>query len=194
MTYKAIIFDFFDVIHADPLQTWLRDHRLPREGAIHEASIELDSGRIDVPRFIELLSEATGQPANEILKEHKASAKLNHELVTLIQGLRKHYRIALLCNGHSKPVRALITKHELEALFHLIAISSETGRLKPNPEAFQHILTQLAVLPEQAIFIDDSPKNIAGAEAVGIRALLYTSLPKLRTDLQGLGITLPAAT
>jgi putative hydrolase of the HAD superfamily len=192
--YRAIIFDFFDVIHTDPLQSWLRAHGLPREGAVHAASVELDSGRVDAPGFIELLSKATGQPAEQILAEHKASQKLNEPLVALINSLRKHYKLALLSNGHGKVVRELLTKHSLEELFHHVAISSEIGHLKPSPDAFRHVLTQLGVPAGQAIFIDDNPKNTAGAEAVGIRGVVYTDLASLKASLKELGITLPAAT
>jgi len=52
MTYKAIIFDFFDVIHIDPFQSWLKSRGLAREGELHQASVDLDHGRIDTAQFL----------------------------------------------------------------------------------------------------------------------------------------------
>jgi 2-haloacid dehalogenase len=42
--------------------------------------------------------------------------------------------------------------------------------------------------PAETIFIDDNPKNVAGAQAVGLQAIVYTDLASLRTALDALGV------
>ena len=62
-------------------------------------------------------------------------------------------------------------------------ISSEVGIRKPFPEIYKLSLKNLGVLPEEAIFIDDRQKNIDGAEAVGIKSILYKDLNDLKLKL-----------
>ena len=40
---------------------------------------------------------------------------------------------------------------------------------KPDREIFEFVLTRQNLLPEETLFIDDTPMHIEGAEAAGIR-------------------------
>lgn len=60
----------------------------------------------------------------------------------------------------------------LESLFDDVVDSSEVGMRKPAPEIYQLALERLGVGASQAVFIDDAPGNVAGAEAVGIASVL----------------------
>jgi len=51
--------------------------------------------------------------------------------------------------------------------------SSEEGLRKPHPSLFQKPLAELGVVPEEAVFVGDSPEaDVRGAQAVGMRAVL----------------------
>ena len=53
---------------------------------------------------------------------------------------------------------------------------SHVGYLKPQPEAFEHALKSLGVSREDAasiVFLDDQPRNVAGAEACGLRGVHF---------------------
>jgi len=58
---------------------------------------------------------------------------------------------------------------------------------KPDPAIYRAVLDRLDARPEQVTFVDDRPANVAGAEAVGIRGLLFTDPTVLAAelDLQG---------
>ena len=45
---------------------------------------------------------------------------------------------------------------------------------KPDTAIYRHLLCECNILPEETLFIDDSPQNIAGAEACGINGYLFT--------------------
>jgi putative hydrolase of the HAD superfamily len=45
------------------------------------------------------------------------------------------------------------------------------GLRKPYPEAFQFILDEQQLNPAETLFIDDTPKNITGAQAVGLQTV-----------------------
>jgi putative hydrolase of the HAD superfamily len=69
----------------------------------------------------------------------------------------------------------------LEELFDAVVISGEVGLHKPQPEIFRLGAERIGVAPEGCVFVDDLRENCAGAEAVGMTAILH----------RGAGGTLP---
>jgi putative hydrolase of the HAD superfamily len=53
-------------------------------------------------------------------------------------------------------------------LFDVIVDATYTGILKPDPRAYELVLTELGLPREACVFVDDQAKNIEGAEAVGL--------------------------
>lgn len=51
--------------------------------------------------------------------------------------------------------------------------SGKIGLVKPSPEIFAHLCNTYGLTPAETIFIDDQPRNIAGAEAFGLRTYLF---------------------
>lgn len=51
---------------------------------------------------------------------------------------------------------------------------TEAGIAEPDPEAFTRTCELLGSDPEDCLFIDDHPGNIAAAQAFGMRAILCT--------------------
>ena len=96
--------------------------------------------------------------------------KVNPEIFRVIERLRTKYKVAVLSNSDAVLVRSRFEKQNfsLGKYFDYIFISSETGFLKPDPEAFIHCLCSMKVKPEESMFIDDSSDNIHGAESVGM--------------------------
>ena len=67
---------------------------------------------------------------------------------------------------------------DVDVLFDVIVDSSAVGMRKPNPAIYLHALDELGGVPaERAVFLDDSPSNVAGAEAVGMHAVLVEADP-----------------
>lgn len=54
---------------------------------------------------------------------------------------------------------------------------------KPDPAAYGGVLTALGADARAVTFVDDRPANVAGAAAVGMRALLFTDAAALAADL-----------
>jgi putative hydrolase of the HAD superfamily len=186
--YKAIIFDFFDVIRTDAVRTWLNKHGYVLEGPLLEVSQKMDRGEIEVDEFLNLLSKITGQASDSIFEEMEEGAKIDYNVLALVSQLHKQYKIGLLSNASSSFLRNLLQEHDLEKYFDEIVISSEVGLIKPEAAIFQHILSKMKAEPAETIFIDDNPKNVAGAQAVGLQAIVYTDLASLRTALDALGV------
>ena len=67
-----------------------------------------------------------------------------------------------------------------------IVVSGEERTAKPGPELYRILLDRYGLQAETCVFIDDSPRNVAGAEAVGIRGLVFRDAAQLRRDLDGI--------
>lgn len=184
--YKAVVFDFFDVIRTDAYKAWLQRYGFNLEGDFLEAVKQLDHGMITIPAFIQRLSDTTGHSVARITKEMDESDALDYEVIEILRSLKPRYKTGLLSNAPSDFLRGLLKKHNIEKDFDEIIISSEVGMIKPQPEIFHCLLDALALQPNEVLFIDDNPANIAGAEAVGITGILYTGSQTLRQALSAL--------
>jgi putative hydrolase of the HAD superfamily len=64
-------------------------------------------------------------------------------------------------------------KDTLEELFDTAVISGEVGLHKPQPEIYRLAAERIVEPPEKCVFVDDLRENCAGAEAVGMTAILH---------------------
>ncbi|MFQ6018623.1 MAG: HAD family hydrolase [Kiloniellaceae bacterium] len=72
--------------------------------------------------------------------------------------------------------------------FRGILVSGEVGMRKPDPRIYRLFLRRYGVDAVKAVFIDDVAANVAGADAVGITGLHFSSASTLRRDLAALGL------
>ncbi|MES2558492.1 MAG: HAD family phosphatase [Bacteroidota bacterium] len=97
---------------------------------------------------------------------------------TILEGLRKQFRIYLLSNTnsiHIDAVRAYIDKlfglERWDNLFDKQYLSYEIGLRKPNKDIYEYVLKDIQKYPQECLFIDDSLANVRGAASVGIHTL-----------------------
>jgi HAD superfamily hydrolase (TIGR01509 family) len=99
------------------------------------------------------------------------SAHLYDDVLPALRALRAAgTRIAIVsnCDHATRPLLAhLRLQDEVDAAI----LSCEVRVQKPDAAIFQHALDRLGVLASQAVFVDDQPRFLAGARALGIRAL-----------------------
>ncbi len=74
----------------------------------------------------------------------------------------------------------------LDELFDAIVISGEVGLHKPQPEIFLLGAERSGVAPAQCVFVDDLRENCAGAETVGMTAVLHRGAEKTLPELERL--------
>lgn len=68
-------------------------------------------------------------------------------------------------------------------------VSCETGLRKPDPESYLSAARSLGVPPEDCLFVDDRPNNVAAAEAVGMPGILRSpDIGPLREALRDKGL------
>lgn len=93
------------------------------------------------------------------------------------------YRLIGLTNWSADKFRLTRPRYELFDLFEEIIVSGEVGCIKPEREIFELTLRRIGLKAEECVFIDDSPKNVEAAAAMGFRAILFSSPEQLEREL-----------
>ena len=60
--------------------------------------------------------------------------------------------------------------------------------IKPDPEIYRRLLERYDIRPEKAVFLDDTLKNVEGAERLGIRGIHFRNLGQAKEELEKLGV------
>ena len=69
-------------------------------------------------------------------------------------------------------------------------VTAEFGARKPDPEAYLGLCRRYDHLPARSLFIDDSKRNVTGAEQAGLQALHFCDSASLRIGLVQSGFDL----
>jgi putative hydrolase of the HAD superfamily len=72
--------------------------------------------------------------------------------------------------------------------FDVLVWSYQMHMAKPDPAIYRRALEELGVRPEEALFLDDKKANIEAARALGIKALQFSTVERLRADLIANGL------
>lgn len=103
-----------------------------------------------------------------------------------LEALRPRFRCAALSNSNAIHWERLQSLGVLR-LFERAFSSHLLGMRKPEPEIYQHVLKELAVHPEAAVFFDDLEENVQAAKGIGMRAYRVEGDEALRACLREIG-------
>ncbi|MDQ3093631.1 MAG: HAD-IA family hydrolase [bacterium] len=175
---KAIIFDCFGVLTTD---AWL-PFKTEKFGSNPEKFEEAgrlnalcDSGRISYEQFTQMIGELSGIPGEQVKKIISTNVP-NTDLLDFIKvHLKPRFKLGLLSNAGANWLGELIGVENIK-LFDAINLSSETGLIKPSPEAYTKILSELqAEEPEEFLFIDDQERYCDAAKELGLKTIVHES-------------------
>ncbi len=93
------------------------------------------------------------------------------------------YKIYALTNWHQGLFDIALVRYDFLHWFDGRVVSGEEKLKKPDPLIYQRLLDRYAVNPSEAIFIDDSLRNVQGAQALGIDAIRFISPALLEQEL-----------
>jgi putative hydrolase of the HAD superfamily len=117
-----------------------------------------------------------------IIEDAFSGERLNEELATYIWALRPRIQVVALTNNWSFG-RTLIERRGITGLFDLIVSSAEEGVKKPHSRIYEIMLERLGIIPEEAVFVDDSAENIEAARALGIHSIQFCSTEQTILEL-----------
>jgi putative hydrolase of the HAD superfamily len=72
--------------------------------------------------------------------------------------------------------------------FDVLVWSYQLRMAKPNPAIYRHILNELGTQPAETLFIDDRLVNVEAAQALGMIAIQFSTVERLRSDLVAAGL------
>lgn len=72
--------------------------------------------------------------------------------------------------------------------FDVLVWSFQLRMAKPEPAIYRYILKELGTQPEETLFLDDKLINVEAARDLGMQAIQFSSVAKLREDLVAAGL------
>jgi epoxide hydrolase-like predicted phosphatase len=142
----------------------------------------VETGQIEEQEFGDRVAARLGVPDSEdIINRLFAGMRPDYAMVEAVR--RAHaagVRTGLVSNSIGK---GRYDRSQFPDLYDGVVISAEEGMHKPQPEIFLLGAERIGVPPEECVFVDDLRENCAGAEAVGMTAVLHrgaeTTVPEL---------------
>jgi 2-haloacid dehalogenase len=112
-----------------------------------------------------------------------------HDTVDVLGELKdKGVPIYALTNWSAETFPIAKERYEFLGWFRDILVSGDEKLVKPDPQIYQLLLSRNGLSAAEAIFIDDSHRNVDGARAVGMAGLHFETPAKLRADLTALSL------
>ena len=153
----------------------------------HADWVGVDRGDLSYEEAIERTANRTSLTHDDVNRLFRAVAPSlvpKPASLDLIQELsRSEHRLFALSNMGQVGYEYLQRHHGIWSRFEASVVSCLVNRVKPEPEIFHYLLDQYALTPAETIFIDDMAENAAAAEALGIRAIHFTSTEQCRREL-----------
>ena len=180
-----------------PARSWVVDmERLGGLGFLRHATaaeIHTLDGSRDLRPAIEALLAARGREATfEDVIAAWCRIEPDRRMLSLVDRVRATGTItALATNQQSYRGAWMLEQLGYERHFDHQFHSWQVGLAKPDPAYFTHIVDTLGIEPEEAVFVDDMARNVAGARQAGLRAVRFGMLDtygELRWELRRLGV------
>lgn len=139
---------------------------------------DLEGGKIDAEMFRKEFSKLVG---HEVTHEQCAYAWQGYakelparNLETLTRLRQEGYHLLLLSNTNPYMMEWVGSDkfdgrgHSVDYYFDNMYLSYRMKLMKPNPEIFTRLLMAEHISPEECLFLDDGPRNVAAASQIGI--------------------------
>ncbi|MBQ9357816.1 MAG: HAD family phosphatase [Prevotella sp.] len=187
---RTIIFDLGGVvITLDPQQAVRRFEELgladasERLNSYTQSGIfgDLENGLISAEDFRRELGKLVG---HEVTHQQCAYAWQGYALfvpqrnLDCLLKLRKDgYRVLLLSNTNPYMMEWVGSDqfdgqgHSVDYYFDTLYLSYRMKLMKPSEEIFRRVLMEEQIAPEECLFIDDGPRNVAAASQIGMNTL-----------------------
>jgi epoxide hydrolase-like predicted phosphatase len=196
---QAIVFDFGGVLTGEPnreaivhfIRNSFHFSQEQFEAVNLEKRLALKQGKTDEEFWVAYAKENGIHLPSSWVESFKSVMKdsigVNSEMYALVEELRaQHMPVALLSNIDGR-LSKLIRDFGLYDPFDPCLLSCEIGIEKPDPKAYEFLLTRLNLPAAEVVFIDDKLENIEGAKGVGLDAILFESPGQIREELKKRG-------
>ena len=112
---------------------------------------------------------------------------LRTDLLTYIDQLRKRGFVAhILSDNFDVCTKVMRNDNLFTSHFENLYFSNEIHLSKSGTDFFIHALKDANVTAEESLFIDDKEKNVAMAEKIGLRGLVFNDTESFKVDLESI--------
>ena len=196
----AVVFDLGGVlIDWDPRHLYRRlipdeaeMERFLRDVVSAEWNLEHDRGR-SFAEGVALLTRKHPEQADLIAAFHERWPEMLggaiEGTVEILAELRTSgVRLLALTNWSAETWPIGRARFPFLAWFEAVIVSGAEQLVKPDPGIFRILVDRHGLDPATTVFIDDLPRNVEAAAALGFRAIRFTTPAALRGDLAAEGM------
>jgi epoxide hydrolase-like predicted phosphatase len=191
---NGLIVDFGGVLTTnvfDSFKAFCRAEGLPEDSVKHmfrergeglALLRELEKGELTADEFSQKFAPLLGVSPENLVERLFGGVRPDEPMVEAVRRARAAgIKTGLISNSWGNGLA--YDPALLDELFDAVVISGDVGLHKPQPEIFLLGAERIGVAPDQCVFVDDLRENCAGAEAVGMKAILHRgpdgTLPQL---------------
>jgi len=200
---RVVLFDAGGVLvqltGVETLRAWLGPRVTPEELWqlwLQSSCVRaFETGQIEPDEFAERIVAELGVPVSpsQFLTAFSTwSAGIYPGALALLEQIPRHYRRAVLSNTnavHWPRTQRELAGHAFDAHF----ASHLTGRIKPDQDAFQHVIDEFSCEASQVLFLDDNRLNVDAAAALGMHARVVRGVQETAQVLEEVGVVGPAS-
>lgn len=179
----GVFFDFDGVVTRDPTGSATTIRFLAQATDVSSAqwhaalaphNRSLNLGRTSHAAIWPAICQSLGRRVDlSLLEKAFDSTPIDSGLLSLARSLRARARVGLITDNKLDRMDRLIAQHGLDQIFDPLIVSSRLGADKRDRPLFDHALRVTGLDAERCLFIDNDPKNLRVAEALGWRTLLF---------------------
>lgn len=129
------------------------------------------------------------QDIRKVLYNVKTMVRRNDYAIPWIQELkRRGYRLLYLSNFSEKAETECAYALDFIPYLDGGILSYQEKVVKPMPEIYERLIKRYNLVPEECVFLDDTPANLIGAEKFGIHTIHFQSQAQAIEELRKLGV------
>ncbi|HYS54415.1 MAG TPA: HAD family phosphatase [Thermoanaerobaculia bacterium] len=198
---RAIIFDFGGVVvQWDPRRVYRKFLETEEEIDAFFREVGFQNWNADQDRGGRTWADAVEQLASQFPHRRELISAYHEfwedsiagpidDTVRILERLRAAgYRLVGLSNWSAEKFKLTRQRYQLFNLFDEIIVSGEVGTMKPEREIFEIALRKIGLRADECLFIDDSPKNVEAAAALGFQTIQFKNSRELEDDLRNLRV------
>ena len=151
--------------------------------------VDYDSGKLlhntDIANKLVLEHPEVGKEIKLVLKDDWVTIHtLREDMAQFLVSLKERgYNIYILSNL-SIDSYGFISQYEFFKYIDGGVYSYEEKVSKPDENIYNALLEKYSLIPEETVFIDDSPKNIEGAIKLGINGIIHNDIDSTKIALE----------
>ena len=202
MEIKYVIFDFGGVLlseddawlHSDDVKNLLKVDDSKLTEAWDTAWPESRNGHDNENQFFsKFLHTATGESDTQKIMQLKQIYRKyvdKGEAYQILPKLTGKYHLYALTNIAKDWLEFKVKYFNLSEYLEVIISSCNEGIGKPYKEIYESLIKKTNLTPENALFIDNSERNLIPARDLGFNTILYKNYEEMLAEMKNMGMDL----